>query len=39
MSKMKISIEDFKRDRALSQHSRQSKEVARALDALSLIHI
>lgn len=33
MSRMKISIEDFKSDRALSQHSRKSKEVARALDA------
>jgi predicted transcriptional regulator len=30
---MKISIEDFKSDRTLSQHSRKSKEVARALDA------
>ena len=33
MSKTKISIQDFKRDLALSQHSRKSKEVARALDA------
>ena len=33
MSKTKISIEDFKSDRTLNQHSRKSKEVARALDA------
>ncbi len=32
MSKMKISIKDFKCDQTLSQHSRQSKQVARALD-------
>ena len=30
---MKISIQDFKSDPALKQHSRKSKEVARALDA------
>lgn len=33
MSKKKISIKDFKSDQTLSQHSRQSKQVARALDA------
>lgn len=33
MSKRKISIEDLKNDKALSFHSRKSKEVARALDA------
>lgn len=33
MSKRKISIEDYKNDKALSLQSRKSKEVARALDA------
>jgi hypothetical protein len=33
MRKNKISIEDFKNDEALSLHSRESKEVARSLDA------
>ena len=32
MSQTKISLEDFKRDKAISQHTRQSKEVALALD-------
>lgn len=33
MSKRKISIEDYKNDKALSLQSRKSKEVARPLDA------
>ncbi len=33
MSKKKISVNDFKSDQTLSQHLRQSKQVARALDA------
>lgn len=33
MTKPKISIEDFKKDRALVAHSKASKAVARALDA------
>jgi predicted transcriptional regulator len=35
MTKRKITIEDFKRDRTLNLRSRKSKEVARALDAKS----
>jgi DNA-binding MarR family transcriptional regulator len=33
MSKQKITVDDFKRDAVLSEHSRKSKELARALDA------
>ena len=33
MSKQKITVDDFKRDALLSEHSRKSKELARALDA------
>lgn len=33
MTKRIITTEDFKRDKTLSQHSRKSREVARALDA------
>jgi predicted transcriptional regulator len=32
MTKPKISMEDFAKHRALAEHSRRSKEVARALD-------
>jgi predicted transcriptional regulator len=32
MSRAKISIEDFKSERILRQHSHKSKEIARALD-------
>jgi hypothetical protein len=35
MKKRKISIEDFKKNRALDLHTQKSKEVARALDAKS----
>jgi hypothetical protein len=35
MNKRKISIEDFKNNRALNFHTQKSKEVARALDAKS----
>lgn len=35
MTKVKISLGDFKRDRTLRQHTQKSKEVARALDAKS----
>jgi predicted transcriptional regulator len=33
MSKQKMTVDDFKRDAVLSEHSRKSKELARALDA------
>jgi predicted transcriptional regulator len=33
MSKQKITVDDFKREAVLSEHSRKSKELARALDA------
>jgi predicted transcriptional regulator len=33
MTKVRISLNDFKRDRTLSQHIQKSKQVARALDA------
>jgi predicted transcriptional regulator len=33
MGKQKISVDDFNHDAELSEHSRKSKEVARALDA------
>ena len=35
MNKRKISIEDFKNNRALNFYTQKSKEVARALDAKS----
>jgi hypothetical protein len=35
MNKRKISIEDFKNNRALNFHTQKSKEVAGALDAKS----
>lgn len=33
MTTRKISLEDFAKDKTLSEHKRRSKEVARALDA------
>ena len=33
MNKRKVSIEDFKKNRALNLHKQKSKKVARALDA------
>ena len=33
MTTRKITLEDFARDKTLSEHTRRSKEVARALDA------
>lgn len=33
MTTRKITLEDFAKDKALSEHTRRSKEVARALDA------
>lgn len=32
MGKQKISVDDFKKNSALSEHARKSKEVARGLD-------